>query len=215
MDFYAERTIELTAQVEEVENRALELFDAFAELAVRAHASAPLLQEVGRKANGSIEWVASIRERRLGELRQRLNPEPVAPEVVPPVSEAVLRADQGWVPSGNYNAVTETPAAEQAAALAEKLEQPPRVAIRWHAARVEPSEQVLRVEDEEGDQASRLPDGRWWWSLISGQRLQLLEEGEQALDWAGLHLRTRWKAVLRSTMAEPETARESPIKFER
>ena len=210
----AERVVELTARCEDVENRALELFDAFAELAVRAHASGPLLREIGRKANGSLEWVASIRERRLGELRARLNPEPVAPEVVPLVSEAVLRADQGWVPNANYNCVTETPAAEQAAAIAGKLEQPARVAIRWRASGVEPSDQVLRVEDEEGDQASRLPDGRWWWSLINGQRLQLLDEDTQAVDWSGLHLRTRWKCLLRST-AEDETDRENPIKFER
>lgn len=210
MDFYAERTIELTARCEEVENRALELFDAFAELAVRAHASAPLLREIGQRANGSIEWVASIRERRLGELRQRLNPEPVAvPEPV------VLGADQGWVPNANYNAVTETPAAEQAAALAEKLDQPSRLAVRWHGSKVRPSDEVLRVEDEEGDQASHLPDGRWWWSLLNGQRLQLLDEAEQAVDWDGLHLRTRWKCVLRATVQGDEADRENPIKFER
>ncbi len=162
MDFYAERTIELTAQVEDVENRALELFDAFAELAVRAHASDPLLREIGQKANGSIEWVASIRERRLGELRQRLNPAPVAvPEPVAPMSEVELRADQGWLPNANYNAVTETSPEEQAAAVAAKLEQPPRLAVRWHQRAEEPDERVLRLEDEEGDQASRLPDGRW------------------------------------------------------
>jgi hypothetical protein len=184
----AERVVELTARCEDVENRALELFDAFAELAVRAHASGPLLREVGRKANGSLEWVASIRERRLGELRARLNPEPVAPEVVPPVSEAVLRGDLGLtVPVG----------------------------VRWHDPQVQASENVLRLEDEEGDQVSRLPDGRWWWSLINGQRLQLVDEAEQAVEWEGLHLRTRWKSVLRSTMAEPETDRENPIKFER
>lgn len=211
----AERVVELTARCEDVENRALELFDAFAELAVRAHASGPLLREIGRKANGSLEWVASIRERRLGELRARLNPEPVAPEVVPPVSEAVLRADRGWVPNANYNRVAETPAVEQAAALAEKLDQPSRLAVRWHGSKVRPSDEVLRVEDEEGDQASRLPDGRWWWTLINGQRLQLVDEDEQARDWDGLHLRTRWKCVLRATAQDDEGERENPIKFER
>ncbi len=51
--------------------------------------------------------------------------------------------------------------------------------------------------------------------MINGQRLQLLDEATQALDWDGLHLRTRWKCVLRATAQEDEADRENPIKFER
>lgn len=184
----AERVVELTARCEDVENRALELFDAFAELAVRAHASPTLLQEIGRKANGSIEWVASIRERRLGELRQRL---------------ALTESPIEFVASLPGEGVVDlTPTAEE----------PPG---RWHDAEVEPLAHVLRIEDEEGDQVSRLPDGRWWWSHINGQRLQLLDEAMQVVDWEGLHLRTRWKSLLLATTYPDGAQRESPIKFER
>lgn len=192
MNLDAERVAELTQRLEEVENRALELFDAFAELAVRANASAPLLREIGRKADGSLEWVASIRERRLGELRARLS------LVASPVDMVASLPGEGLVDL--------RPAAGQAAAPA----------VRWRDPQMRASGNVLRVEDEEGDQASRLPDGRWWWSSIGGQRLQLLDEAEQAVDWEGLRLRTRWKSVLRATIAEPEAVeRENPIKFDR
>lgn len=197
MEFYQERTIELRNQVEEVENRALLLFDAFAELAVRANASPTLLREVGTKALGSIEWVAAIRDRRLEELRQRLNP-PAPPE---PLAEQHVTAKEFRDGLG----------LEQAAAVASKLEQPARTANVWHHHSQEPGLQALRVEDEEGDQASRLPSGQWWWSRLDGQNLQLVSVPDQALVWPELKMRTRWKVVHRAT-AE---GRESPIKFER
>jgi len=191
MDFDAERVIELKGQLEGVENRALELFDAFAELAVRANASPSLLREIGQRANGSIEWVASIRDRRLGELRQRLS------LVDSPVEMVASLPGEGLVD------------------LSPKADLPAGLSARWHDREVRPSDHVLRLEDEEGDQASRLPDGRWWWSLINGQRLQLVDEGAQALDWEGLHLRTRWRSVLLATVQEDEADRQNPIKFER